>query len=313
MEREKRKSATLYRQLCRQLRWDEIDPAHLRQLIALARDEDLKGAGLAGRQSEAGDLSTGILESSGWGKALLVARAEMVVCGLPLVPLILQAYGPDVALETALDEGERVKAGTALGRVLGPPKTLLQAERVLLNFLQMLCGVATHTAAHVAALGDTDTKLLDTRKTTPGFRALEKYAVGCGGGWNHRMGLFDRVMLKDNHLQAGQSAEGEGLERLINKARALNPGMIVEVEVDQPEQITPALKAGADVILLDNFPMEALREAVSLIGDAAFTEASGGVTLENLPEMAGLGLDFISCGGLVHQSRWKDIGLDWEF
>jgi nicotinate-nucleotide pyrophosphorylase (carboxylating) len=186
------------------------------------------------------------------------------------------------------------------------------AERVLLNFLQFLSGVATETLKYVDALGVTSTRVLDTRKTTPGYRMLQKYAVACGGGWNHRLGLFDRVMLKDNHLAADGSQAGEPLTGLVKRAREQNPDMLIEVEVDNLEQVPAVLAAAPDKLMLDNFRTPDLQTAVDLIGDRACTEATGSITLTTLPEMGPLGLDFVSTGALVHKSVWKDIGLDWS-
>jgi nicotinate-nucleotide pyrophosphorylase (carboxylating) len=198
-----------------------------------------------------------------------------------------------------------------LARLEGPARRLLEAERVLLNFLQRLSGIATHTAAHVRALGRTHTRLIDTRKTTPGWRMLEKYAVACGGAWNHRLGLFDRVLIKDNHLAASGATRGDRLAAAVRLARRRAPDLAIEVEVDELAQLPPVLDAGADVVLLDNFTPAQLRRAVALVAGRARTEASGGVTLRSLPALAHLGLDFISSGALVHQSTWVDIGLDW--
>jgi nicotinate-nucleotide pyrophosphorylase (carboxylating) len=200
----------------------------------------------------------------------------------------------------------------ALASVTGPAATLLQAERTVLNFFQKLSGVATQTACYAAALGACPTKLLDTRKTTPGFRMLEKYAVACGGGWNHRLGLFDRVLIKDNHLAAAHATAGDRLAAAVRAARARQPRLLIECEVDALAQIPPVLEAGAHIVLLDNFSRADLAAAVALIGDRACTEASGGVTLESLPELGRLGLDFVSCGALVHHAPWADIGLDWR-
>ena len=186
----------------------------------------------------------------------------------------------------------------------------MQAERVMLNFLQRLSGVATETAKYVAALGGSPTKLLDTRKTTPGLRVLEKYAFACGGGYNHRIGLFDRVMLKDNHLAAAGASGGEALAAAVRAAREKNAGFAIEVEVDSIGQIPPVLEAGADVIMFDNFSNSDIAEAVKLVGGAAWTEISGGVTLESVGELGKLGADFVSTAAPVHSSRWIDIGLD---
>jgi nicotinate-nucleotide pyrophosphorylase (carboxylating) len=183
----------------------------------------------------------------------------------------------------------------------------LQAERVLLNFLQHLSGIATETRSYVDALKGSTTALLDTRKTLPGYRVLQKYAFGCGGGYNHRIGLFDRVMFKDNHLVL----TGARLTETVELARKVHPELPVEVEVDALEQIEPALTGGADIILLDNFTPEAIQEAVRLIAGRACTEASGGITRNTLTHLGQLELDFISTGAPIHQSTWKDIGLDW--
>jgi len=311
--------------LLQRLTWEELDLAYLRRLVEIARDEDLAGLGLREAPARTGDASTGsVARTPRLGEADLVAREDLVVCGLPLVPLILSAYGGRTSFQPRVKDGAKVKAGGVLGSLSGDPRTLLAAERIILNFLQRLSGVASQTRRYADALGKGRTRLLDTRKTTPGYRMLEKYAVACGGGWNHRLGLFDRVMLKDNHLallSAGQppsragglgSVPGQRLADAVSRARAAAPELPVEVEVDRLDQIPAVLAAGCDVILLDNFTPAHLRRAIALIGGRAFTEASGGITLKNLPSLAGLGLDFISTGALVHRSIWMDIGLDWR-
>lgn len=296
--------------LLHRLTWDELDRTHLRRLVEMARDEDLGGLGLVARPAKPGDHSTGSMAATPrMAEARLVARQDITLCGLPLVSLILSVYGPQCQVQPHTRDGARLGRGDVLATLSGDPRTLLSAERVVLNFLQRLSGIATLTGRYVTALGKGRTRLLDTRKTTPGYRMLEKYAVACGGGWNHRLGLFDRVMLKDNHLALLGS--DRNLATAIQRARTHAPDLPVEVEVDRLDQIPPVLKAGADVILLDNFTPGELGEAGALIGGQALTEASGGITLERLPELAPLGLDFISTGALVHQSTWVDIGLDW--
>lgn len=307
-------SANLERLLLR-LTWADLDRAYLRRLIELARDEDLAGAGLiAGRRpspSRCGDRSTASLATTPrLGRAHLVARTRLVACGLPLLPLIFSAYGPRTTVQTLTHDGQTLAAGEVIATIEGDPRTLLAAERVALNFLQRLSGIATTTASHVAALGPGRTRLLDTRKTTPGYRMLEKYAVACGGAWNHRLGLFDRVMLKDNHLALLGSTDD--LADAVARARKAAPDLPVEVEIDRLDQLAPVLAAGADVILLDNLPPAKIKKALALIAGRAFTEASGGINLRSLPRFAGLGLDFVSTGALVHQSSWADIGLDWQ-
>ena len=296
----------------KRLFWESLDRAALRQLIEWARAEDLDGRGLARAPERRGDVTSNLLRAHLRGKARLVAREPVVICGLNLGPIILEAYGSGVSFLPHTQDGARVEAGGVVATLEGPASLLLQAERILLNFLQHLSGVATTTRAYADALGDSSTRLLDTRKTTPGFRVLEKYAVATGGGWNHRIGLFDRIMLKDNHLVAGDSTGGETLTDVVRRARTAYPDLIIETEVDRLEQIPPVLEAGAHVILLDNFSDEQLREAVALVGGRAATEASGGITLERIPQIRDLGLDYISTGALTHQSRWIDLGMDWE-
>jgi len=299
--------------LARRLSWEELDPSCLDQLIEIARREDLDGYGLAASPANSGDLSSALLASGqSSGSARLVAREELVLAGLPLVERILKHYGDRSTVRLLAKDGDCVKAGSVIAELSGPSATLLQAERVLLNFLQHLSGIATLTREYVRALGESGTRLLDTRKTHPGYRVLEKYAVARGGGYNHRLGLFDRIMIKDNHLAAAKATEGGALRRFLESAKAASPGRTVQLEVDSLDQIPPALEAGIEWLLLDNFSMEALRDAVALVGHQAATEASGGVTLGSLPSLASLGLDFISTGATVHQARWVDLGLDWE-
>lgn len=303
--------------LAHRLRWEQIDRSCLQRLIEIARLEDLAGAGLAEdsglRPSAPADPSGQLLSRKTLtARAAVIAREPLVLCGLPLIEMILQAYGgSSVQCLPQAADGDHLEAGTCVAILEGPASTLLAAERILLNFLQHLSGVATRTSTFVAALGQSPTRLLDTRKTTPAYRALEKYAVATGGGWNHRYGLFDRIMLKDNHLAASGSSTRETLVALISQARAEFPHLPVQVEVDLMEQIPPVIEAGAHVILLDNFSNDQLAKAVSLCDGHLRTEASGGIDLARLPQIADLGLDFISTGSTVHQSTWRDLALDW--
>lgn len=297
---------------CQRLAWSDLDETHIKTLIALAKAEDLLASGLRSGTATPGDHSSNLLDPKQKTTVVLRARAPMTVCGNPLAALVLQAYDSELSYQPACADGNLLAKGDTIATVTGPVTSLLSAERPLLNFMQMLSGVSTETRRYVNALGDSPTRLLDTRKTTPGFRVLEKYAVACGGGWNHRIGLFDRVMLKDNHLAAFGSDPREGAIRAVSESRTRNPEMLVQMEVDSIEQIEHALAATVDIILLDNFTPSQLAEAVSLIGDQACTEASGGITIDSLPEIASLGLDFISTGALVHKSSWIDIGLDWS-
>ncbi len=293
-----------------QLSWADLDQDYLRQLVGLAKIEDLAGAGLAERPARLGDVTTALMPEGAIGTAQLTAREPMVVCGLGLVQLAVNSYGEGCSFEAQVQDGGQAAAGDILGILTGPCGPLLQAERIILNFLQHLSGIATETHAYANALRQSDTVLLDTRKTLPGYRVLQKYAFACGGGYNHRIGLFDRVMLKDNHL-AVAGATGDRLTETVSLARSACEGLAIEVEVDTLEQIPPVLEAGADIILLDNFSEEDLKAAIELIGDRACSEASGGIQLATLTSLGTLGLDFISTGAPVHQSTWKDIGLDW--
>ena len=297
--------------LIRRLRWDELDRAWLRRFAEIAREEDLGGLGLAQRPLRAGDPSAELLAGADRARARVVARRPMVLAGLGLLDVVFAAYGGRCRATLLAADGQHVPAGAVVAEVEGPATELLSAERVLLNVLQRLCGVATHTRAHVLALGSSPTMLLDTRKTTPGFRMLEKYSVGQGGGYNHRLGLFDRIMVKDNHLAAGGATVGERLTSLVRRARAERPDLLVEVEVDRLDQLEPVLAAGADVVLLDNFPLHDLRAAIPLLRGRAWSEVSGGVSLDSLPEIGLLAPDFVSSGALTHAAPWCDIGLDW--
>jgi nicotinate-nucleotide pyrophosphorylase (carboxylating) len=303
--------------LCRRLQWAELDVEPIRHLITLARNEDVLGVGLLQAPSHRDDVSTDSTLADSVARAAITARQEFTVCGQHLVPMVLEVYAAaahalPVSYRAAVGDGTAVSAGTVLGTVEGPAPLLLTAERVLLNFIQHLSGIASLTRLHVEAMGDTATRLLDTRKTTPGYRVLEKYAVACGGGWNHRLGLYDRIMLKDNHLASGGLNETDALSRRVQSLRTTYPDIPLEIEIDSPEQLEAVLAVRPEVILLDNFTPDQLRAAVETIAGRAFTEASGGVSLKTLPSLAHLGLDFISCGALTHQSTWPDIGLDWE-
>ncbi len=302
--------------LFRRLTWAEVDPWYVESLVRAARAEDIEGFGLRVAPKFAIDVTTMSLTPDLFGRANLAARKDMVVCGLEIIPTVLKIYAQhsddlQCSFHACVKDGAHVKKGEILGHIEGAAKVILQAERVMLNFLQHLSGIATNTRAFADAIKGCHSKLLDTRKTTPLFRVLEKYAVACGGGVNHRMGLFDRVMLKDNHLAASSSARGDILAFAVAKAKKMNPDLAVEVEVDHISQIPPVLEADADVIMFDNFSLEDVKKGIAIVGDKAWTECSGGVTLDSIKEIASLGPDFVSTGALVHKSVWQDIGLDW--
>jgi nicotinate-nucleotide pyrophosphorylase (carboxylating) len=245
--------------------------------------------------------------------ARMVAREPMIVAGLELAAAAFLELCPQADIQRGTDDGRRAPAGFALLKITeAPARAVLSAERVALNFAQRLSGVATLTAQYVEAVSHTRARILDTRKTTPGLRRLEKYAVVCGGGLNHRFGLFDRILIKDNHLAALRHEAPNAIEATVRRARARYPQLTVEVEAEAMEQVEQAVRAGADVILLDNMPAERLREAVRLVNGRARTEASGGVNLSTVRAIAEAGVDFISVGALTHSARAVDIALDFD-
>lgn len=258
-----------------------------------------------------GDVTTlATVPEAATATALMRARQSLTVAGLDFAGEAFHQLSPQVNVGRRVEEGERVEPGGVLLEVVGPVRAILSAERVALNFVQRLSGVATRTAAFVQAVEGLSTRILDTRKTTPGWRRFEKYAVACGGGTNHRFGLFDMVLIKDNHLAAVAGGEPNPVACAVSRARRLYPDLKVEVEADTLEQVEQAVAAGADFILLDNMDCETLRAAVRRVAGRSQLEASGGVTLETVRGIAETGVDFISVGGLTHSAPAVDIGLD---
>jgi nicotinate-nucleotide pyrophosphorylase (carboxylating) len=244
--------------------------------------------------------------------ALVRTREAIVVAGLQLAEAAFRRLSPNITIKWHTRDGKSEPAGSTLLEVSGSARAILSAERVALNFVQRLCGIATLTASYVRAVIDCPVQILDTRKTTPGWRQLEKYAVKCGGGVNHRMGLFDLIMIKDNHLAALRHEPDGSIAAAVRRARAAHPHLRVEVEADNLEQVQQAVDARADIILLDNMDPAKLREAVKRVAGRCETEASGGVTLANVRALAETGVDYISVGALTHSARAVDIGLDFE-
>jgi len=252
-----------------------------------------------------GDVTTeATVDADATGSAELVVKEPGVVCGLAVAEAVFRAVDSELRFERLVEEGASVAAGTAVARVAGPERAILTGERTALNFLARLSGIATLTRRYVDAVEGTGAAILDTRKTTPGLRALEKHAVATGGGRNHRFGLDDGVLVKDNHLRAAGSV-ASAVERL----RAATP-LPIEVECDTLEQVSEALAAGAEAILLDNMSPDQLRSAVALARGHARLEASGGVTLENVRAVAETGVDEISVGALTHSARSLDVSLE---
>ncbi|HEY1662443.1 MAG TPA: carboxylating nicotinate-nucleotide diphosphorylase [Verrucomicrobiae bacterium] len=260
-----------------------------------------------------GDATTSAMVPHGLNvRTVMRARETIVVAGLDFAVEAFHRLSRKIKIEKIARDGERAASGKPLLKVSGPAHAILSAERVALNFVQRLSGIATLTARFVREAKGTGTKILDTRKTTPGWRSFEKYAVTCGGGRNHRLGLFDMVLIKDNHLAALRNEKPNAIAAAIGQARAKFPELQVEVEADNLAQVKHAADAGADIILLDNMDLKRMRLAVKIIEGRALTEASGGIDLKTVRAVAKTGVDFISVGALTHSARAVDIGLDFE-
>lgn len=283
--------------------FDFMTESSLLRLVESALEEDL------GR----GDVtSDSLIPPEAAGRAILRSRAQGVIAGLDVAETVFRVVDAQLRFTAVTSDGTVVAPGQEIGVVCGAARSLLRGERVALNFLQRLSGIATLTKRYVEAVRGTHARVVDTRKTTPGLRSLEKYAVRAGGGFNHRRDLSDAMLIKDNHLVV-INAIGVSLAQAVKQAREVMPHTIkVEIEVDHLEQIPQALSAGTDIILLDNMSTDDLRRAVALIGSRAITEASGGVTLAAISEIAATGVDVISVGALTHSAPALDIGLDFE-
>ena len=277
-----------------------LPPLLVEEAVRTALKEDL---------GRAGDITTiATIPEEATAKAMLVARKPGVLAGLPLAEAAFRMLDATITFTAEKKDGNRFAAGATIARIMGPARPILSAERVALNFLTHLSGIATATAALADAVGHTKALICDTRKTTPGLRAVEKYAVRCGGGVNHRFGLDDAILIKDNHI-----AVAGGVAAAIRRARALAGHLVrIEVELDDLSQIEEALSAGPDVIMLDNMEPARLRQAVAMIASRAMTEASGNVTLETVRMIAETGVDRISSGAITHSAPALDIALDIE-
>ena len=253
-----------------------------------------------------GDITTeATVPDSQQAVGSIVAKSGGVVAGLPVAMRVFERLDATLIFRPLVNDGDEVVAGTRIAEVQGSAKTILIGERTALNFLQRLSGIATLTAQFVNAVSDYDVKIVDTRKTAAGWRAVQKYAVRIGGGHNHRFGLFDGVLIKDNHIVAAG-----GIANAVQKSRAVVPHTAkIEVEVETAAQVDEALKAGADVLLLDNMSVELMRRVVEKIGGRALTEASGGITLEQVRAVAATGVNVISVGALTHSAMPLDMSL----
>jgi nicotinate-nucleotide pyrophosphorylase (carboxylating) len=274
-----------------------LSAVRIRALVTRALAEDLGS----------GDLTTRLLFPKAIkAEAVIRAKQEAVLAGLPIAKAVITKMDPKLKFESLAQDGDRVRSGTVVARIMGDGRPLLKGERVALNFLQRLSGIATLTAQFVETVRGTKATILDTRKTTPGLRELEKYAVRMGGGRNHRMNLSEGILIKDNHIALAGS-----LNRAVEEARRKAPrGLAVEVEATNLKEVEDALSAKANRILLDNMTIPQLKEALLLINGRAITEVSGGVHLNNVREIAATGVDFISIGALTHSAPAVDLSMD---
>ncbi|MDB4444539.1 carboxylating nicotinate-nucleotide diphosphorylase [bacterium] len=254
-----------------------------------------------------GDLTTdAIIAPESQARASLLAREALVLAGIQVFSRVFKLLSAETVFEYFFSDGQSVPAGETICIISGPARAILKAERTALNFLQRMSGIATLTKIYVDKVGSDRVRVVDTRKTAPGLRLFDKYAVRMGGGFNHRMGLFDGILIKDNHIMAAGS-----VAKAVRLAKGGAPHTIkVEVEVEDLDGVEEALQAGADVILLDNMPSDMIQKAVDLVGGRATTEASGGITLENIEEIAKTGVDIISVGALTHSLRAVDLSME---
>ena len=279
-----------------------LDMQRIAVLIDLALSEDL---------ADRGDTtSKSVIPADARAFGVLYAKSDCVLAGLAVAEAVFKKLDPECEFKYILHDGDKCPAKTVIAEITGNAVAMLTAERTALNFIQRLCGVATMANAYAASVKESSMKVLDTRKTTPGWRNLEKYAVAVGGASNHRIGLFDRIMIKDNHREmAGMEGPG-GILRSVERARTMYPDLEIEVEVDTLEELDEALQSGCEYILLDNMTTPMMAEAVKRNNGRAKLEASGNITIERLPEIAAVGVDFASSGALTHSVKSADISLD---
>jgi nicotinate-nucleotide pyrophosphorylase (carboxylating) len=274
-----------------------------RRLVTWALEEDIGPGDLTG------DAVIPAQESAG---GHVIARSPCVVAGLEAITLVYRAIDPRVEIVPVIRDGARVEPNACLAEIAGPARSVLSGERAALNFLQRLSGVATATAAFVERAAPHGVEILDTRKTTPGWRDLEKYAVTVGGGSNHRRGLYDQFLVKENHIRIVARHGPNPIGRAVRSAREKRPDLPVEVEVESLPELEEALEAGAEIVLLDNMDIGEIREAVRITDGRATLEVSGRVTLDNVAEIASTGVDSISVGSLTHSAPAADVSLEIE-
>lgn len=274
----------------------ELTTSALDAIVALALEEDLGSGDVTGEATIPADRRC---------TAVILAKAPGVVAGIDVARSVFRAVDPDVHCEPLVADGTTIVPPLALMTIEGPARAVLAAERTALNLLGRMSGVATATRAYVDAVAGTGARILDTRKTMPGMRALDKYAVACGGGVNHRMGLYDAFLIKDNHLQVAG-----GVAQAVALARSAHPELPITVEVENLDQLREAVSCATERIMLDNMPADVMREAVAIVDGRAEVEASGGITLATIREVALTGVDVISVGAITHSALWLDVSLE---
>ncbi len=267
---------------------------NLENTISIALEEDIKS----------GDLTAGLIPEETQAEANIICREKAVLCGRPWFDEVFRQVDPEIKIEWICEEGERVEADQCLCIIRGSARNILTAERTALNFLQTLSATATVTAQYVAQLQGSRTQLLDTRKTIPGLRLGQKYAVACGGGTNHRIGLFDAILIKENHIMAAG-----GILQAVSTAKQMHPDTTIEVETENLNEVQQALEAGADIIMLDNFTLEMMSQAVTLVNRKAKLEVSGNVELQHLAQLIQTQVDFISTGAITKHIQAIDLSM----
>ena len=267
---------------------------NLENSVSVALIEDIK----------TGDLTASLIPEKNQAEANIICREKAVICGRPWFDEVFRQVDPEIKIEWLCEEGESVEADQKICVIRGSARNILTAERTALNFLQTLSATATVTALYVAQLQGSRTKLLDTRKTLPGLRLAQKYAVACGGGTNHRIGLYDAILIKENHIMAAG-----GIQQAINTAKKMHPNISVEVETENLNEVQQALDAGADIIMLDNFSLEMMSQAVKLVDRRAKLEVSGNVELKHIEQLVKTQVDFISTGAITKHIQAIDLSM----
>lgn len=274
----------------------ELTTNALDAIVALALREDLGDGDVTSEATIPADRRC---------NAVVLAKTPGIVAGVDVAQAVFRAVDPDLHVEVLVADGTPFAAPFDLMTIEGPARSVLAAERTVLNLLGRMCGVATLTGAYVAAVAGTGARILDTRKTMPGMRALDKYAVACGGGVNHRMGLYDAFLIKDNHVRVAG-----GVTQAVALARAAHPDLPITVEVENLDQLREAVSSAAERIMLDNMPTDVMHKAVAIVAGRAEVEASGGITLDTIRDVALTGVDVISVGAITHSAKWLDVSLE---